>query len=42
MVAGVPAKIIKTFDEFLEKRSLDVPVKGIGGEAVTYEAEEFL
>lgn len=42
VVAGVPARVIETFDEYLEKRALDEPVKGIGGEAVTKEAEEFL
>ena len=42
VVAGVPAKVIKTFDDYLEKRALDESVKGIGGEAVTKEAEEFL
>jgi len=42
VVAGVPAKVIKTFDEYLEKRALDEAVKGIGGEAVSKEAEEFL
>ena len=42
VVVGVPARVIETFDDFLEKRSLDEPVKGIGGEAVSKEAEEFL
>ena len=42
VVAGVPAKVIKTFDEYLEKRSMDEAVKGIGKEAVSPEAEKYL
>lgn len=42
VVAGIPAKVIKTFDEYLEKRSMDEAVKGIGKEAVSLEAEKYL
>lgn len=43
VVAGVPAKIIKTFDEYLEKRKLDEPLgDGIGREMVSPEMEELL
>lgn len=42
VVAGVPARVIKTFDDYLEKRALDEAIKGIGGETVSKEAEELL
>ena len=43
VVAGVPARIIKTFDKYLEKRNLDEPlVSGIGWEVVSPEAEKKL
>lgn len=43
VVAGVPAKIIKTFDEYLEKRKLEGPLgDGIGKEIVSPEVEAFL
>lgn len=43
VVAGVPARVIKTLDDYLEKRDKDEPlVRGIGGETVTQEAEEFM
>lgn len=43
VVAGVPAKVIKTFDEYLEKRKLDEPLgTGIGREMVSPEMEELL
>ena len=43
VVAGVPARIIKSFDEYLEKRNLDEPlVSGIGRESVSLDAEEKL
>lgn len=42
VVAGVPARVIKTLDEYLKIRVLDKAVRGIGGEAVTQEAEEYM
>ena len=42
VVAGVPARIIKTFDEYLEKRNQDETVTGLEGEAVTPDAEKKL
>ncbi len=42
VVAGVPAKVIKTFDEFVAKRDLDEAVSGIEGETVTPDAEKRL
>ena len=43
VVAGVPARVIMTLDGYLEKRDKDEPlVSGIGGEAVTPEAEKYL
>lgn len=41
VVVGFPARIIKTFDDYLEKRNLDEPlVAGIGQESISLEAEE--
>lgn len=41
VVAGVPARIIKSFDDYLKKRNLDEPlVAGIGRESVSLDAEE--
>lgn len=43
VVAGVPARVIKTLDEYLEKRDKDEPlVRGIGDETVTLEAEQYM
>lgn len=42
VVAGVPARVIKKLDEYLDKRVLDEAVRGIGGETVTPEAEEYM
>ena len=43
VVAGVPARVLKTLDEYLEKRDKDEQlVRGIGSEAVTPEAEEYM
>ena len=42
VVAGVPARVIKTFDEYLEKRNKDEIITGLGGEVVSPEAEETL
>lgn len=43
VAAGVPARVIKTLDAYLEKRDKDEPlINGIGGEAVTPEAEEYM
>ncbi len=42
VVAGVPAKIIKTFDEFVEKKNKDEAVAGIVGETISPEAEKEL
>ena len=42
VVAGVPARIIKSFDEYLEKRNRDTGVDGLGGEAVSPKAEKEL
>ena len=42
VVAGVPARIIETFDEYLQKRNKDEGVSGIGGEMVTPEAEKLM
>ena len=43
VVAGVPVKVIKTFDEYLEKRnSENLFSKGIGREVITPDAEKEL
>lgn len=42
VVAGVPARVIKKLDEYLDKRVLEEAVRGIGCEAVTPEAEEYM
>ena len=42
VVAGVPARVIETFDEYLQKRNRDEGVSGIGGEMVKPEAEKLL
>lgn len=42
VVAGVPARIIETFDEYIEKRDKDEAINGVGNEAVTPEAEQKL
>ena len=42
VVAGVPARVIKKLDEYLDKRALEEAVRGIGGESVTPEAEEYM
>lgn len=42
VVAGVPARIIKSFDEYLTKRNLDEHWSGIGLEMVTPDAEKKL
>ncbi len=43
VVAGVPARIIKTFDEYLSKRNLDESLgNGIGNEMISTEMENIL
>lgn len=42
VVAGVPARIIESFDEYLEKRNRDTEVGGLSGEAVSSKAEKEL
>ena len=42
VVAGVPARIIESFDEYLEKRNRDTEVGGLSGEAVSPKAEKKL
>lgn len=43
VVAGIPAQVVKTLDEYLSKREKDESlVSGIGDEAVTLEAEKIM
>lgn len=42
VVAGIPARVIRTLNEYLAKRDMDEPLMGIGGEVVSPEAEERL